>query len=71
MFLPILEYLAESFGPLRIFTISLLEQSCNFNLIGFILFLEDFIRFIAKKIWSDHRRRPQSHLEKKLHDGRL
>ena len=69
MFLPILEYLAESFGPLRIFNYFTFRAIlATLTSLVFILFFgKTFIRFIAKQKYGQIIRDegPQSHLEKK------
>ena len=69
MFLPILEYLAESFGPLRIFNYFTFRAIlATLTSLVFILFFgKTFIRFIAKQKYGQIIREegPQSHLEKK------
>ena len=69
MFLPILEYLAESFGPLRIFNYFTFRAIlATLTSLVFILFFgKTFIRFIAKQKYGQIIRNegPQSHLEKK------
>ena len=69
MFLPILEYLAESFGPLRIFSYFTFRAIlATLTSLVFILFFgKTFIRFIAKQKYGQIIRDegPQSHLEKK------
>ena len=69
MFLPILEYLAESFGPLRIFNYFTFRAIlATLTSLVFILFFgKPFIRFIAKQKYGQIIRDdgPQSHLEKK------
>ena len=69
MFLPILEYLAESFGPLRIFNYFTFRAIlATLTSVVFILFFgKTFIRFIAKQKYGQIIRDegPQSHLEKK------
>tara|TARA_B100001057_G_scaffold266961_1_gene267092 strand:- start:708 stop:1790 length:1083 start_codon:yes stop_codon:yes gene_type:complete len=69
MFLPILEYLAESFGPLRIFNYFTFRAIlATLSSLVFILFFgKTFIRFIAKQKYGQIIRDegPQSHLEKK------
>ena len=69
MFLPILEYLAESFGPLRIFNYFTFRAIlATLSSLVFILFFgKTFIRFIEKQKYGQIIRDegPQSHLEKK------
>ena len=69
MFLPILEYLAESFGPLRIFNYFTFRAIlATLTSLVFILFFgKTFIRFITKQKYGQIIRDegPQSHLEKK------
>jgi phospho-N-acetylmuramoyl-pentapeptide-transferase len=69
MFLPILEYLAESFGPLRIFNYFTFRAIlATLSSLAFILFFgKTFIRFIEKQKYGQIIRDegPQSHLEKK------
>ncbi len=69
MFLPILEYLAESFGPLRIFNYFTFRAIlATLTSLVFILFFgKTFIRFIAKQKYGQIIRDegPKSHLEKK------
>ena len=69
MFLPILEYLAESFGPLRVFNYFTFRAIlATLTSLVFILFFgKTFIRFIAKQKYGQIIREegPQSHLEKK------
>ena len=69
MFLPILEYLAESFGPLRIFNYFTFRAIlATLTSLVFILFFgKTFIKFIAKQKYGQIIRDegPQSHLEKK------
>lgn len=69
MFLPILEYLAESFGPLRIFNYFTFRAIlATLSSLVFILFFgKTFIRFIAKQKYGQIIRDegPKSHLEKK------
>jgi phospho-N-acetylmuramoyl-pentapeptide-transferase len=69
MFLPILEYLAESFGPLRIFNYFTFRAIlATLTSLVFILFFgKTFIRFIEKQKYGQIIRDegPQSHLEKK------
>ena len=69
MFLPILEYLAESFGPLRIFNYFTFRAIlATLTSLVFILFFgKIFIRFIVKQKYGQIIRDegPQSHLEKK------
>ncbi len=69
MFLPLLEYLAESFGPLRIFNYFTFRAIlATLTSLVFILFFgKTFIRFIAKQKYGQIIRDegPQSHLEKK------
>ena len=69
MFLPILEYLAESFGPLRIFNYFTFRAIlATLTSLVFILFFgKTFIRFIAKQKYGQIIRDegPESHLEKK------
>ena len=69
MFLPILEHLAESFGPLRIFNYFTFRAIlATLTSLVFILFFgKTFIRFIAKQKYGQIIRDdgPQSHLEKK------
>ena len=69
MFLPILEFLAESFGPLRIFNYFTFRAIlATLTSLVFILFFgKTFIRFIAKQKYGQIIRDegPQSHLEKK------
>ena len=69
MFLPILEYLAESFGPLRIFNYFTFRAIlATLTSLVFILFFgKTFIRFIVKQKYGQIIRDegPQSHLEKK------
>ena len=69
MFLPILEYLAESFGPLRIFNYFTFRAIlATLTSLVFILFFgKTFIRFIAKQKYGQIIRDegPHSHLEKK------
>jgi phospho-N-acetylmuramoyl-pentapeptide-transferase len=69
MFLPILEYLAESFGPLRIFNYFTFRAIlATLSSLAFILFFgKTFIRFIEKQKYGQIIRDegPESHLEKK------
>ena len=69
MFLPILEYLAESFGPLRVFNYFTFRAIlATLSSLVFILFFgKTFIRFIAKQKYGQIIRDegPKSHLEKK------
>ena len=68
MFLPILEYLAESFGPLRIFNYFTFRAIlATLTSLGFILFFgKAFIRFVAKQKYGQVIRDdgPKSHLQK-------
>ena len=69
MILPIREYLAESFGPQRIFNYFTFRAIlATLTSLVFILFFgKTFIRFIAKQKYGQIIREegPQSHLEKK------
>ena len=69
MFLPILEYLAESFGPLRIFNYFTFRAIlATLTSLVFILFLgKAFIRFVAKQKYGQVIRDdgPKSHFQKK------
>ena len=69
MFLPILEYVAESFGPLRIFNYFTFRAilATLTSLVFILIFGKIFIRFIAKQKYGQIIRDegPQSHLEKK------
>ena len=69
MFLPLLEYLADSFGPLRIFNYFTFRAILStLTSLGFILFFgKPFINFISKQKYGQIIREdgPQSHLEKK------
>ena len=68
MFLPILEYLAESFGPLRIFNYFTFRAIlATLTSLVFILFFgKVFIRFVAKQKYGQVIRDdgPKSHLQK-------